>query len=169
MLLLVYIKLAFSIMLRPNIKIESSQADKILQSLLAYLAVVVLLINILELYLNWAKPAPWPEKYKMILLSVFVLIMAFGGNYLTRFPQYFNYRKEINEVNAPTEYRRAVFAIRMVLAIALLVVCVLSFFHLFQNIQYLSNWQRFYLFPIIVLCCLLFYGVAYYKALKKTN
>ncbi|OJU78984.1 MAG: hypothetical protein BGO09_10245 [Bacteroidetes bacterium 47-18] len=155
-------------MLRPDIKIQPTASDKILKSLITYLAVVILLINVLELYLNRNLEVAWMGKYKMILLSVFCILIALGGHYLTKHPQYFNYRKEINAVNAAYEYRRSIQAIRTALICMLLAITTLSFVHLFQRIQYLSDWQRFYLFPVIVALCLVFYIVIYFRSKKAT-
>lgn len=156
-------------MLRPDIKIQPTASDKILKSFIIYLAIVILLINGLELYLNWKLEEPWLAKYKMILLSAFAILIATGGNYLTRHPQYFNYRKEINIDNAPYEYRRSIQAVRTALIGMLLAITTLSFIHLFQKIQYLSDWKRFYLFPVIVALCLVFYTVVYFKSKKASG
>lgn len=154
-------------MQHPDIHIEPTSSDKILKSLITYLAVIILLVNGLELYLNWKQETAWLVRYKMMMLSVFSILVAIGGHYLTRHPQYFNYRKEIHANNAAYEYRRSIQAVRTALVFMLLAIATLSFIHLFEKIQYLSNWKRFYLFPVIVGLCLLFYLVIYFKSKKQ--
>lgn len=153
-------------MFRPEPNISKTPSDKILINLIAYLAVVLFVVNGIEWFFNQNIIEPWLTKYKMLLLAAFGTLIAIGGNYLCKYPQHFNYRVEITEENAQQQYSKTVRALRWMLIIILSVMCGVSLTYLIQRVQYLPIGQHLMFLPVIVLVCFLFYFYLYFKAKK---
>lgn len=154
-------------MLPPDIQLSPQPSDKVLLHLSYYLVIVLFLVNGLELYLNINVSVPFLTKYKMLFLSIFGLIIAVGGKYLVKYPQYLNHRKEITAVNAEQEYRKTALSIRWLVIFVLFSLSVISMVAFFQQISHISNYRVYFLLTIIVCMCFVYFLIIYRSQKKK--
>lgn len=120
-------------MLRPQIDIPLKPSDKILVTLIKFLATILVTINVVEWLLNIDVVEMALTKYKMLLLSAFGLLIAISTHFLTKHPEHFNYKVPITEENALSEYSRTINAVRYMIVFILTALSTLSAFNLWER------------------------------------
>lgn len=153
-------------MSRPELKLTSTQSEKILISWSAYLVVVLFIINGLEWFIHKDVVSSWISKYKMLLLSAFGLMIALGGHYLVKYPQHFNYRVEITEENAAYQYKKTILSLRWLIIFILSVMVGFSIKNIVDKLAFSPLVQVVNFLPVVVILCYMMYIFLYLKAKK---
>jgi hypothetical protein len=113
-------------------KVKSTSTTKRLFITSIILSIVIIIINTIHFIHIYPHSLPFLTKYKMMILSLFSILCAWGGNVLAKHPQYLNHKVAITEENVDKVYNKASISIRILIVIMLSVLLLISSMNYFS-------------------------------------
>lgn len=161
---------------RPIIEIPRSDQERLLDSLTIIALVLLILLPALS-YGSLPEEVPthfngkgeadaWSSKSYIWILPGIGVLMAVLIQYLTSIPHHYNYKVEITEENAPTQYQRSRTVIRFFNAFDTILFLVITWF-IIQVAKGEAGGMNKWLTPLILIATLLAVVYAFRMANKK--